>query len=98
MRPGKQTKVKESSWRSQDVLELVHSDVWGSSPIPSRNGALYFVTFIDDYSRNTWLYLMRHKSQVFEMFKLWKAQVERQRGKKVKCLRTDNGGEYTSKE
>ena len=56
---------------------------------------MYFVTFIDDYSRKVWVYFMQHKSETFAKFKLWKAEVENQTGRKIKCLRSDNGTEYT---
>ncbi|KAK8936753.1 hypothetical protein KSP39_PZI011993 [Platanthera zijinensis] len=97
---GKQHKVKfmTSSRRSKDVLEYIHSDVWGPAPVPSLGGANYFVTFIDDYSRKVWIYFLKQKSEVFEKFRIWKTQVENQTGKRVKYLRSDNGGEYTSLE
>ena len=60
----------------------------------SFGGALYFVTFIDDYSRKLWVYPLKSKDQVLEKFKEFHASVERQSGKKLKCIRTDNGGEY----
>lgn len=90
---GKQHRVQfaDNVMKSKGVL--VHSDVWGPAPYPSRGGALYFVTFVDDHSRKVWLYLMRHKSQGE-----WKAQVPKLTGRKVRCLRSDNGGEYTSNE
>ncbi|KAK8931206.1 hypothetical protein KSP39_PZI016897 [Platanthera zijinensis] len=97
---GKQCKVKfvTSSKRSKQVLEYIHSDVWGPAPEPSLGEARYFVTFIDDFSRKVWIYFLKHKSEVFEKFKIWKTKVEKQTGKKVKYLRSDNGGEYTSTE
>ena len=55
----------------------------------------FFFSFIDDYSRKVWVYTLRHKSEVFVVFKRWKALVEKESGKKVKRLRTDNGGEYS---
>lgn len=57
---------------------------------------MYFLTFIDDCSRKVWVYFMWHKSETFAKFKLWKVEVENQTGRKVKCLRTDNGTEYTN--
>ncbi|KAK8926176.1 hypothetical protein KSP39_PZI018366 [Platanthera zijinensis] len=97
---GKQCKVKfvTSSKRSKQVLEYIHSDVWGPAPEPSLGETRYFVTFIDDLSRKVWIYFLKHKSEVFEKFKIWKTKVEKQTGKKVKYLRSDNGGEYTSTE
>src|ERR1044072_4149718 len=60
-------------------------------------GSRYFVKFIDDFSRKVWVYFMVHKSEVFAKFKVWKAEVENQTGRKIKYLRTDNGTEYTEK-
>ena len=60
----------------------------------TRGGYEYFITFIDDYSRYGYLYLMHHKSETFEKFKEFKAEVENHRGKSIKFLRSDRGGEY----
>ena len=84
--------------RSEEPLGLVHSDVCGKINAKSLSGAEYFVTFIDDKTRFVWVYVLKHKSQVFEKFLEWKAMVERSTGRKLKTLRTDNGGEYTSTE
>ena len=68
----------------------------GGRPASSRRmGHRYFVSFVDDYSRKVWVYFLRHKSETFAKFKLWKAEVENQTGRKIKCLRSDNGTEYT---
>ncbi|KAK8921738.1 hypothetical protein KSP39_PZI020142 [Platanthera zijinensis] len=97
---GKQHRVKfvTSTQRSKQALEYIHSDVWGPAPEPSLGGVRYFVTFIDDFSRKVWIYFLKHKSEVFEKFKVCKTTVEKQTGKRVKYLRSDNGGEYTSAE
>ncbi|MCF8701907.1 DDE-type integrase/transposase/recombinase [Corynebacterium sp. MC-10] len=77
----------------ENVLDLIHSDVCG--PLPKSLGrARYFVTFIDDHSRKTWAYTIKSKDQVLEVFKQFHASVERETGKNIKCVRTDNGGEY----
>ena len=57
-------------------------------------GGLYFVTIIDDHSRKLWVYVLKTKDQVFGVFKQFQASVERETGKKLKCVCTDNGGEY----
>ncbi|GJZ71781.1 gag-pol polyprotein, partial [Tanacetum coccineum] len=67
------------------------------APILSLRGAKYFVSFIDDYSRRCWVYPIKKKYDVFEVFKVYKAQVELDSGKKIMCLRMDNGGEYTER-
>ena len=58
----------------------------------------YYVTFIDDATRKVWVYFLRLKFDVFQTFKNWKCLVENETGKKLKCLRFDNGGEYWSRE
>ena len=56
------------------------------------------VTFIDDYFKRCWAYPIKKKLDVFPVFKQYKARVELESGKRIKCLRTDNGGEYTNDE
>ncbi|KAH9754149.1 Integrase catalytic domain-containing protein [Citrus sinensis] len=90
-------KFSRSIARSKCILDLIHSDVW-ESPDISMGGAKYMVTFIDDYSRRCWVYQIKKKSDVFLVFKEYKARLELESGKKIKCLRTDNGGEYTDGE
>ena len=85
-----------SQFQSTQPLELVHSDVWGPAPVNSCNGYRYYLLFVDDYSRFSWLYLLKHKSDVLSTFKHFQATVENLLSKKIKILRTDCGGEYTS--
>src|SRR5450631_1333284 len=87
----------EGGTRATKILELVHSDVCGPMKTPSIGGARYFLTFIDDFSRKIWVYVLKSKSEVLARFKEWKTLVERQSEHVVKVLRTDNGGEYISK-
>ena len=67
-------------------------------PIQPLGKSVYYVSFIDDLSRNTWIYFLRNKSQVFDKFKEFKALVENQKEKKIKVLRTDNGCEFYGNE
>jgi hypothetical protein len=90
-------KFDKSTTKSKCILDLIHSDVWEALVI-SLGGARYFVSFIDDCSRRCWVYPIRRKADVIAVFKTFKALVELESGKKIKCLRTDNGGEYTSDE
>ena len=96
---GKQNRVKfpSGSTREKQILELIHNDVFGPVPVPSLGGSLYYVRFIDDFSRNIRLYFLKKKSQVFIKFKEYKALIENQTGNKIKVLRTDNGGEFCEK-
>eukprot|EP00253_Pinus_taeda_P020721 PITA_20721 len=80
------------------ILELVHNEVFGPVKVPSLGKSVYYVSFIDDFSRNIWIYFLKKKSEVFDKFKEFKALVENQTDKKIKVLRIDNGGESCSKE
>ncbi|GJS93442.1 retrovirus-related pol polyprotein from transposon TNT 1-94 [Tanacetum coccineum] len=94
---GKQTRLafkSRSPFRMENILDLVHSDVCGPMKTKTLGGCSYFVTFIDDHSRKVWVYTLKTKDQVLDVFKQFHALVERQTGKKLKCIRTDNGGEY----
>jgi len=71
-----------SGKRAKHILELVHSDVFGPMKVPSLGKFLYYVSFIDDFSRNTWIYFLKKKSKVFDRFKEFKALVENQTEKK----------------
>ena len=64
----------------------------------SLGEAEYFLTFIDDWLHYIWVYVLKHKSEVLQKFKEWKALVKTSSGHKLKTLRIDNGGEYCSKE
>ena len=84
--------------RATQPLELIHSDVCGPMSVRARGGYEYYVTFIDDYSRYAYVYLMQRKSETFERFKEFRAEVENQLGKTIKSLRSDRGGEYLDQE
>ena len=84
--------------RAESSLELVHTDVCGKINAKSFSGAEYFLTFTDDQTRYSWVYLLKTKDEVFKRFQEWKAMVENELGKKLKVLRSDNGGEYTGKQ
>jgi hypothetical protein len=79
---------------SKGPLELVHSDLWGPSPIVFSKGYKYYVTFLDDYSRFTWIYFLKCKSDTLQAFTLFKAQVENLLNTTIKNLRSDGGGEF----
>ena len=97
---GKQVAAShpKSAPRESSPLDLVHSDVCGPMPHQSLGDALYFVSFIDDSTRKVWAYPIRTKDRVFSIFSEWLAMVENHTGRKLKCLRTYNGGEFKSKE
>lgn len=69
-------------------LELIHSDVWGPA-IASSGGYKYYVSFVDDYTRFCWIYLLKHKSDVEQVFYAFQAHVERLLGFKIKAVQSD---------
>ncbi|GJV90492.1 retrotransposon protein, putative, ty1-copia subclass, partial [Tanacetum coccineum] len=84
--------------RATDLLGLIHTDVFGPLRHVSRQGASYFITFTNYYSRYGYIYLLKHKHEIFETIKVFKIKVENQLGKTIKALRSDRGGEYISQE
>ena len=94
---GKMTQLPFSPSQSctKFPLDLVHSDVWGPAPISSINGFRYYVIFVDDFTRFTWFFPLRNKSQVLSSFQHFKNTMEIFLGKTIKVLRTDCGSEYT---
>jgi hypothetical protein len=85
-----------SNNRAKVILELIHSYVCGPMSTPSLNGHVYYVIFIDDFSRKSWIYFMKTKNETFTKFYEFKALIENQTGKHIRILRLDNGGEYES--
>jgi hypothetical protein len=92
------TAFSSSDSRAAGILDLIHSDVCGPMSSQSLIGSLYYVVFIDDFSRKSWIFFMKTKGRVFSRFQEFKSLVENQTRKKIRVLRSDNGGEYTSKE
>ncbi|GJZ62862.1 retrotransposon protein, putative, ty1-copia subclass [Tanacetum coccineum] len=84
--------------RAKDLLGLIHTNVCGPFRIVSRQGASYFITFTDDFSRYGYVYLLKHKHEVFETFKVFQKEVENHLEKTIKLLCSDHGGEYMSQE
>lgn len=89
---------KKGVHQRKETLDYIHSDCWGPARVESIAGHRYFLSIIDDYSRMTWVIMMKHKSEAFKKFKQWKILIENQTGKKIKRLRTDNGLEFCSSE
>jgi hypothetical protein len=97
---GKNVKGSFSSSdnRSKGFLDLIHTDVCGPMNVASLSGYLYYVLFIDDHSRKTWIYFLKTKDGVLVRFQEFKSQIENLTGRKIKVLISDNGGEYTSRD
>ena len=97
---GKKNRVRfpTGAKRAEGILQLVHSDVFGPVSVPSLGKSVYYVSFIDDFSRKAWIYFLGKKSKVFGRFKEFRVLVENQTKKIIKVLRIDNGGELCENE
>ena len=93
MAKSHQLPYQKSASQSSFPLQLVFSDVWGPA-CDSFGRNKFYVSFIDDYSKFTWIYLLKHKSEVFQRFHEFQQLVERQFDKKILALQSDWGGEY----
>ena len=94
---GKQARASYKSKIYQSTsqpLELVHTNLCGPARVQTLQGERYFMLFIDDYTRIIWVTFLKTKSEAFDKFKLFNAKVENESGHKIKCLRSDNGGEF----
>ena len=93
---GKNTKktFPSNESKAKDILEIIHSDVCCPMSSNSLSGYAYYVSFIDDFSRKTWVYFMKNKDEVFSKVKEFKDHTE----KKIKTFRSENGVELKSNE
>src|SRR3954469_3458558 len=95
-----QAKITKTSHKSiikeSNPLDLIHSDICELDGTLTRNSKRYFITFIDDCSDYTYVYLMKNKSEALDMFKMYVTEIENQFSKKIKRLRSDRGTEYDS--
>ena len=84
--------------RASFPLKLINCDICGPMNVRARHGGFYFITFIDDYTRYGYVYLICHKSEVLDCFRRYMRLVENQLDKSIKALKTDHGREYLSKQ
>ena len=91
------SKVREGE-RATEFGGEVHSDLQGRAPVESKGGKKYYITFMDDKTRLTHLYLLRKKDEVFATYKEYEAWVNTQLSAKIKVLHSDQGGEYKGDE
>ena len=95
---SKQTKhTKKGATRSAKLLEIIHTDICGHFDTLSFGKEKYFITFIDDFSRYNYIYLLHEKSQAVNAFEVYITEVERQLERNVKIIRLNRGGEYYGK-
>ena len=80
---------------SIDIFDLIRSDVWGLSSVSSIGGSRYFVVFVDDYSRYSWIFNMKHHFELLQVYSNFAKMVETQFSKRIKIFRSDNALEYT---
>jgi hypothetical protein len=97
---GKQTKTKFKSkeYSTRRPLEILHTDLVGPTTTKGLKSEKYFMLLVDEYTRMTAFFFIKNKSKSFENFKIYKEMVENDMDSRIKFLRYDNGGEFTSKE
>ncbi|GBN01231.1 Retrovirus-related Pol polyprotein from transposon TNT 1-94, partial [Araneus ventricosus] len=98
---GKATSLKKNyvyKRVTKSVLDKVHMDLWGPAPVNSLGGSKYFLSIIDDFSRKIDVFTLKSKSEVFSIFKEYLSRVQRELGRKLKSVRTDNGLEFCHKD
>jgi hypothetical protein len=83
---------KSSNNCALQVLHLIHSNLVGPMPVSSLEHSRYFVVFIDDHTRKSWVYFMTTKSETFQMFQNFKSRIENETGIRIHNLRIDRGG------
>lgn len=88
----------QAKYSATKILELIHADLCGSISPETTAGNKYFLLLVDDYSRIMWVYLLKCKDEALGAFKKFRVVVENKSDKKVKTLRRDRGGEFTSNE
>ena len=87
---------KRLDQQTKSLFELVHTNAWGPSRTESTFWFQYFVTFIDDFSHFTWLFLMKTQAELFSTFQKFHAKVQTQFNTSICILRNDNAKEYLS--
>lgn len=98
---SKQTRKQfptKANYTAKMALDLIHGDLCGPISPTTAGGNKYFFLLVDDYSRKMWVYFLKNKDEAFNAFKKFLALVENGSEKKVKVLRTDRGGEFSSNE
>jgi transposase InsO family protein len=88
------TPHKKAPKRAKRHLQLVYTDFWGPYATPTPSGARYILTFTDDFTRKSWIYLTSTRTALYDIFQGWHLMVERQSSQKVQAIRSDNAREY----
>ena len=96
---GKQIKFpfNNSDFFSSTPFDLIHSNIWGSALVSTKGGSRYFVIFVDDFSRYTWIYLLHHRFELVSIYQTFHKMIETQFNRTVKVFRSDNAQEYNDK-
>jgi hypothetical protein len=84
-----------SEFHATTSFDLIHSDVWGPSPVARMSGSRYFVIFVYDFSHYTWVFLMKSRSKLLDIYRTFAKIVETQFSKPIKAFCSNNALEYT---
>ncbi|KAM0020356.1 putative RNA-directed DNA polymerase [Helianthus debilis subsp. tardiflorus] len=87
---------KPSNTKVASPFSLIHSDVWGPAPVMGGQSLRYFILFVDDCTRMTWVYFLKNKAEVYEKFVMFYAMIQTQFQTQIQILRSDNGGKFVN--
>ena len=85
-----------STNKVKELFQLVHADLWGPAPFVSLNVFRFYLVLVDEFTKFTWVYLLKHKSDTFAIFKQFTTLIQTQFKHSIQTFRTDCGGEFTS--
>jgi transposase InsO family protein len=92
------TRFKSKEYSTTRLMEIVHTDLVGPTTTKGLKCERYFMLLVDDYTRMIAVFFFKNKSEAFENFNIYKEMVENEMDSRIKCLRYDNGGDFTSNE
>lgn len=96
---GKSSRLQfnNRTFTASSPLDLLHLDLWGSSPVPSNSGYRFYLSIVDDCTRYVWFYPLLHKSDAFTVFLNFKKMVENLLSRSIKVVQSDGGGEFVNR-
>ncbi|KAK9075210.1 hypothetical protein SSX86_003531 [Deinandra increscens subsp. villosa] len=98
MAKGHRLPFTHNDKRATNPLDLIHCDLWGPSPVQSAYGYKYYVAFVDDFSRFTWFYPLKAKSDFYATLVVFSKFVETQFDRKIKIFQSDGGTEFVNRQ
>ena len=90
------TSFRSNPYKPSKPFTIIHSDLWGPSSTSNRTHSKWFITFIDDHTRVSWVYLLKSKTEVYHTFRTFHSMIQTQFQTHIQVLHSDNGTEYSN--